>query len=99
MGDAREAGLREKGIEPFIVERYRRGQPELTEAQKHKNAAISPRYSRGEHVFGAIRHVKVDIVRCFGLARRSIRIGLVNWVYIMLRFCPLTLHTSGVLCP
>ena len=98
-GEEREARLRERGIEPLIVERRRRGQPELTEAQRRKNAAITPRRSRVEHVFGAIRHMKGDIVRCVGIARARIRIGLVNLAYNMLRLCQLTSLTPGVLCP
>ncbi len=97
-GEEREAGLREKGIEPLIVERRRRGQPELTEAQKRKNAAITPRRSRVEHVFGAIRHMKGDIVRCIGIERSRIRIGLVNLAYNMLRLCQLTSLTPAAPC-
>ncbi len=39
------------------------------------------------------------MVRCVGLARSRIRIGLVNMAYNMLRLCQLTSQTAGVLCP
>ncbi len=96
--EAKEAALREKGVKALIVEKRRRGQAELTEAQKQKNAAIAARRSRVEHVFGAIRHMKGDIVRCIGITRCRIRIGMVNLVYNMLRLCQLSSHAKGGLC-
>lgn len=50
-----------------------------------------------EHVFGEIKHFYGDTVRYIGLERCGVRVGLVNLLDNMKRFC--ILRKSGELCP
>jgi IS5 family transposase len=55
----------------------------LSDRQMERNKVKSSIRVRVEHVFGRMKQLKSDVVRCVGLARASMRIGLANLVYNM----------------
>jgi transposase, IS5 family len=80
----REQPLAENGFESQIHEKGTRGHP-LTEEQKAANRIKSKTRVRVEHLFGAQHAMGGHIVRTIGLARATLKIGMMNLVYNMKR--------------
>lgn len=80
----REARLAAEGFESQIHEKGTRGHP-LTEAQKASNRIKSKTRARVEHVFAAQHAMGGHLVRTIGLARATVKIGMMNLVYNMRR--------------
>jgi IS5 family transposase len=55
----------------------------LSDKQLKRNSIKSSTRVRVEHVFGRMKQFKSDTIRCIGIARASMRIGLANLVYNM----------------
>jgi len=84
----REARLAAAGFESQIHEKGTRGHP-LTEEQKASNRIKSKTRARVEHVFGAQHAMGGHLVRTIGLARATVKIGMMNLVYNMRRLVQL----------
>jgi IS5 family transposase len=80
----REAALAAEGFESQIHEKGARGHP-LTDEQKAANRVKSKTRARVEHVFGAQHAMGGHLVRTIGLARATVKIGMMNLVYNMRR--------------
>jgi IS5 family transposase len=63
-----------------------RGKP-LSAWEKQGNNTRSQTRCRVEHVFASMAHWGGKAVRSIGLARAAVRIGFMNLVYNMRRFC------------
>ncbi|OAI01956.1 transposase [Methylomonas methanica] len=63
-----------------------RGKP-LTDREKQGSSSRSKTRCRVEHVFAWMVQWSGKSVRCIGLARSEVRIGFMNLVYNMRRFC------------
>jgi transposase, IS5 family len=75
-----ESLLSEEGLESQIHEKGNRA-GKLTEKQIRRNTKKSATRVRVEHVFGRMKQLKSDTIRCIGMARATMRIGLANLVY------------------
>lgn len=96
MGREREEALSKRNIKAHFVKhatRYKK----LSEKEQKRNRRLAQTRARVEHVFGAIKQFYGDTVRYIGLERCGVRVGLVNLLYNMKRFC--ILRKSGELCP
>ena len=80
----REVALAAEGFESQIHEKGTRGHP-LTDEQKASNRIKSKTRARVEHVFGAQHAMGGHRVRTIGLARATVKIGMMNLVYNMRR--------------
>lgn len=87
--EAAEADLKTKGYRSQIHRKGARGKP-LTAREKQGNKTRSQTRCRVEHVFAWMAQWGGKAVRGIGLARAEVRIGFMNLVYNMRRFC--TLH-------
>lgn len=94
--EAQRKQFKKQGITLLHPYKRKRGE-ELTNAQKQYNKLISSKRCRVEHVFGIIKHMKGDIVRCVGIKRCHIKAMLVSLVYNMRRYGYLC--RIGELCP
>ena len=84
--EEREADLQQAGMDSQICERPYRDRP-LTEAQKQRNREKSQVRVRVEHVFGFMTMNRGgSYLRCIGLARAKLTIGLMNLTYNLARF-------------
>lgn len=83
-----EAGLKTKGYRSRIHRKGVRGKP-LTAWEKQGNKTRSKTRCRVEHVFAWMAQRGGKAVRSIGLARAAVRIGFMNMVYNMRRFCAL----------
>jgi len=86
--EAAEAALKTKGYRSQIHRKGARGKP-LTAREKQGNKTRSQTRCRVEHVFAWMAQWGGKTVRCIGLARAEVRIGFMNLVYNMRRFCTL----------
>ncbi len=77
-----EVLLRKKKLRSMIHEKGNRS-GKLSEKQMKRNSIKSSTRVRVEHVFGRMKHLKSDVLRCIGIARATMRIGLANLVYNM----------------
>jgi IS5 family transposase len=82
--EEQEARLQEQEIQSEIHERAYRNKP-LTDAQKVDNRRKSKTRVRVEHVFAAQTQMGGHFIRCIGLARGKLHIGLMNLVYNLKR--------------
>lgn len=96
MGKEREEALRKRNIKALFIKRSTKNK-KLTEKEKQRNHLLSHTRVRAEHAFGAIKQFCGDTVRYIGLERCGVRVGLVNLLHNMKRFC--FLEISGKLCP
>jgi len=80
----REINLAADGFKSQIHEKGTRNCP-LSEEQKVSNRIKSKTRARVEHVFGAQHLMGGHIVRTIGIARATVKIGLMNLVYNMKR--------------
>lgn len=96
MKQAREEELKKEKISAYIVKRSTR-YVKLTPKQEKRNHRISRVRVRIEHVFGAIKQFYGDRVRSIGVERCKGRVGIVNLLYNMKRFC--FLSKAELLCP
>lgn len=96
MGKEREEELKARNIKAHFIKRSTRHK-KLSEKEKKRNRLLSHTRVRVEHAFGAIKQFWGDTVRYIGLERCGMRVGLVNLLYNMKRFC--YLERSGQLCP
>jgi IS5 family transposase len=81
-----------------IHEKGYRNQP-LTEEQKEQNRQKSKVRARVEHVFGFIENsMGGSFMRCIGIARARVVIGLTNLVYNMCRAVYLGLQRENLPC-
>ena len=76
----REQTLGANGVESQIHEKGTRGHP-LSEAQQAANRGKAKTRVRVEHVFGVQHAMGGHIVRTIGLARATVKIGMMNLVY------------------
>jgi IS5 family transposase len=83
-----EQRLADNRMESQICEKGTRGKP-LSEAQKQTNRTKSKVRARVEHVFGAQSAMGGHWVRTIGLQRATVKIGLMNLVYNMMRLVQL----------
>lgn len=83
-----EKELAESGLRSRVIEKGCRNKA-LTDKQKLRNRLLSGKRARIEHLFGRMKHMKMDTLRCIGMARASMRIGLANLVYNMDRYAAL----------
>ena len=81
-----EARLRAGKYRSHIQRKGARNQP-LTAREQQANRTRAKVRVRVEHVFGAQCATRVKLVRCIGLARSSLAIGMMNLVYNMRRLC------------
>jgi len=86
-----DSAYRSKSHENLLVEADLRSQihekgsraGKLSEKQIQRNTKKSSTRVRVEHVFGRMKQLKSDVVRCIGIERATMRIGLANLVYNM----------------
>lgn len=83
-----EAHLKAQGYRSQIQRKGARNQP-LTAWEKQGNKTRSKTRCRVEHVFASMAQWGGKAVRGIGLARAEVRIGLMNLVYNLRRFCTL----------
>jgi IS5 family transposase len=84
--EAIEGQLKAQGYHSRIHRKGLRGKP-LTEWEKQGNKTRSKTRCRVGHVFAWMAQWGGKAVRCIGLARAEVRIGFMNLVYNMRRFC------------
>lgn len=84
--EAAEASLESQGYRSRIHRKGVRDKP-LTDREKQGNRTRSKTRCRVEHVFAWMAQWGGKSVRCVGLARAEVRIGFMNLVYNMRRFC------------
>ena len=84
--EAQEARLQAQGYRSHIQRKGTRNQP-LTAREKQGNRTRAKVRCQVEHVFGAQCASRTKLIRCIGLARSDLAIGLVNLVYNMRRLC------------
>lgn len=77
--------LEYSGLRNRVIEKGYRNKP-LTDAQKIRNRLLSAKRARIEHLFGRMKQLRMDTLRCIGIARASMRIGFSNLVYNMDRY-------------
>jgi IS5 family transposase len=86
--EAAEVSLKAQGYRSRIHRKGVRGKA-LTDWEKQGNRTRSKTRCRVEHVFAWIAQWGSKTVRSIGLARAEVRIGFMNLVYNMRRFCTL----------
>lgn len=86
-GEALEAGVRAKGLEPYICEKGYRNHP-LTEEQKESNRWKSKTRCRVEHVFGVMSKLARESRKIYtkGQLRATVKICLKNLAYNLCRY-------------
>ena len=89
-----EQRLRERHYRSHIQRKGKRNKP-LTRREKQGNRTRATVRVRVEHVFGAQCATRTKLVRCIGLARSELAIGMMNLVYNMRRLC----YLQGVSVP
>ena len=89
-----EQRLREKKYRSHIQRKAQRNKP-LTAWEQQGNRTRARVRVRVERVFGAQCATRTKLVRCIGLARSTLAIGMVNLVYNMRRLC----YLQGVSAP
>ena len=89
-----EQRLREKKYRSHIQRKARRNKP-LTAWEQQGNRTRAKVRVRVEHVVGAQCATRTKLVRCIGLARSTLAIGMLNLVYNMRRLC----YLQGVSAP
>ena len=82
--EQQEERLAASAIPSQICEKGARNKP-LTTQQKQSNTIKSKVRARVEHIFGAQAHMGGHIVRTIGLMRATVKIGMMNLVYNMVR--------------
>lgn len=83
-----ENELSKSGLRSRVIAKGYRNKA-LTTPQKLRNRLLSSKRARIEHLFGRMKQLKMDTLRCIGIARASVRIGLANLVYNMDRYAAL----------
>ena len=86
--------MRERHYRSHIQRKGKRNKP-LTRREKQGNRTRATVRVRVEHVFGAQCATRTKLVRCIGLARSELAIGMMNLVYNMRRLC----YLQGVSAP
>ena len=81
-----EQRLRERRYRSHIQRQGSRNKP-LTRREKQGARTRAAVRVRVEHVFGAQCATRTKLVRCIGLARSELAIGMMNLVYNMRRLC------------
>lgn len=90
-----EQVLQDAGYESHICEKGQRNQP-LTDAQHANNRTRSKVRSRVEHVFGYQENsMGGKFIRTSGLVRATVKIGLMNLTYNLMRYLQLTKGRRG----
>ena len=89
-----EERLREKHYRSHIQRKGKRNKP-LTAREQQGNRSRAKVRVRVEHVFGAQCATRTKLVRCIGLKRSALAIGMMNLVYNMRRLC----YLQGVSAP
>ena len=89
-----EERLRAKQYRSHIQRKGSRNKP-LTRWEKQGNRTRAKVRVRVEHVFGAQCATRTKLVRCIGLKRSALAIGMMNLVYNMRRLC----YLQGVNAP
>jgi len=91
---AQEARLRAQGYRSHIQRKGSRNKP-LTAREQQGNRTRAKVRTRVEHVFGAQCATRAKLIRCIGLKRSALAIGMMNLVYNMRRLC----YLQGVTAP
>ena len=81
-----EEWLKEEGYRSKIQRKGKRNQP-LSKHEQQGNRTRSKTRSRVEHIFADQRKLRTKAIRCIGIARSTLQIGLMNLSYNMRRFC------------
>ena len=89
-----EESLRKKNYRSHIQRKGSRNKP-LTDREKQGNRTRASVRVRVEHVFGAQCATRTKLIRCIGLERSKLAIGMMNLVYNMRRLC----YLQGVSAP
>lgn len=89
-----EARLRDNKYRSHIQRKGSRNQP-LTAREQQGNRTRARVRVRVEHVFGAQCATRAKLIRCIGLARSQLAVGMLNLVYNMRRLC----YLQGVSAP
>lgn len=89
-----EERLRAKKYRSHIQRKGSRNRP-LTAREQQGNRTRAKIRVRVEHVFGAQCATRAKLVRCIGLKRSALAIGMMNLVYNMRRLC----YLQGVSAP
>ena len=89
-----EARLRAQRYRSHIQRKGCRHQP-LTAREQQGNRTRARVRVRVEHVFGAQCATRAKLIRCIGLARSELAVGMMNLVYNMRRLC----YLQGVSAP
>lgn len=84
--EAQEARLQAKRYRSHIQRKGKRNKP-LTAREQQGNRTRAKVRCRVEHVFGAQCALRAKLIRCIGLARSELAIGIMNLVYNMRRLC------------
>jgi len=90
-GEEKRKMLKEQGLRPRICMKGKRNHP-LASWQKSHNRKVAHIRARVEHVFGRESQFGASamLVRTIGIARASMKIGLINLVYNLQRYVVLT---------
>jgi IS5 family transposase len=92
--EAIEDSLKEEGYRSQVHKKGKRNKP-LSDTEKQSNTKKSSVRARVEHVFGSITNEQGGLYcRVIGVARATIKIGLMNLVYNMRRY--VTLHRMSL---
>jgi len=81
-----EARLRARHYRSYI-QRKGAGNKSLTAWERQGNRTRAKAPVRVEHVFGAQYATRSKLIRCIGLVRSEVAIGMINLVYNMRRLC------------
>ena len=92
--EEQEQRLREKHYRSHVQRKGKRNKP-LTAREKQGNRTRAKVRVRVEHVFGAQCATRTKLIRCIGLKRSTLAIGMMNLVYNMRRLC----YLQGVSAP
>jgi IS5 family transposase len=84
--EEQETSLKVKGYRSKVQRKGKRNSP-LTKRELKGNRTRSKVRSRVEHVFGAQSNLRVKSIRCIGVVRTTMAIGLMNLTYNMRRLC------------
>lgn len=81
-----EEQLKNNGYRSKVQRKGSRNKP-LTDWERQGNNTRSKVRSRVEHIFGAQSNLREKAIKCIGLARTQMNIGMMNLVYNMRRLC------------
>ncbi|OGJ84601.1 MAG: hypothetical protein A2268_11265 [Candidatus Raymondbacteria bacterium RifOxyA12_full_50_37] len=90
--DAQETTLKNDGFRSHINTKGYRNKA-LSKFQVKMNKIRSKIRSRVEHVFGDMKSMKADFIRCIGIIRAEVKIGMINLTYNFRRYAYLATNS------